>query len=256
MEITWYSWGVFVGVFLAAAATIYVFFDAQDSPDPRVTNMARAMAAMGLLLTLPSLYVRMTTLNAVDQAMLNLPLLLGLNPNAQTFAYAGVLGVLIALGAAVYHYTQRQGSYVVPPTGSTQYASPPMPTPYPAPPTAPPPSAPAPRPADPTKLINQDPPPSAWFVARSGNRAGAQYGLSTNKQNILGRDATRADMVVDDDTVSREHARVRYENGQFVLYDLASTSGTFINGNRIQRQMLYDNDRVSLGRMEFVFKRA
>ena len=85
---------------------------------------------------------------------------------------------------------------------------------------------------------------------------GKQHNLSQNSSKIIGRDPNRADILLDDDTVSREHARIKYENGQFVLYDLGSTTGTFVNQNRIQRQMLYDDDRITLGRVEMLYKKG
>jgi pSer/pThr/pTyr-binding forkhead associated (FHA) protein len=108
----------------------------------------------------------------------------------------------------------------------------------------------------PTQQIAPEPAPTAWLIVRSAQRSGTQYGLSIKRNNTIGRDARQADFVLDDDTVSREHARVRYENGKFVVYDLASTSGTYVNGNMIQRQMLYDGDKINIGRVELVFKEA
>ena len=40
------------------------------------------------------------------------------------------------------------------------------------------------------------------------------------------------------------------------IIDMASTSGTLVNGNAVQRQMLYDNDRINLGRVELVYKKV
>jgi len=138
------------------------------------------------------------------------------------------------------------------------YYAPPPPSPLPPTVTAPPPTPtaspprPAPRPA-PTKRLGEAPPVTAWFVMRSGPRAGKQFGLSTGR-NIIGRDASRCDLILDDASVSAQHAQVRYERGQFVIYDLASTNGTFVNNRRIQRQSLMDNDVVRLGNTTLVFK--
>jgi pSer/pThr/pTyr-binding forkhead associated (FHA) protein len=62
--------------------------------------------------------------------------------------------------------------------------------------------------------------------------------------------------VVDDATISAEHAAIVFEHGRYVLYDLASTNGTYVNDHRTQRQMLYDGDRVRLGTAELIFKRV
>jgi len=94
---------------------------------------------------------------------------------------------------------------------------------------------------------------AAWLVARNGPQAGKSFGLKAGETTI-GRDTRRADIVLDATTVSGEHARVRCEEGQFFLYDLASTNGTFINNRQIQKQMLRDGDVVRFGQAEFVFK--
>ena len=108
---------------------------------------------------------------------------------------------------------------------------------------------------DPTRFMGEPPPVTAWLAQKSGDRAGKQYNLA-QARNTIGRDATECDIVLDDDTVSAEHAAVLYENEQFVLYDLASTNGTFLNERRIQRQPLMDDDVVQLGEVILVFKIA
>lgn len=50
------------------------------------------------------------------------------------------------------------------------------------------------------------------------------------------------------DDVSRRHAEVRCEDGSFVLYDLQSTNGTFVNGERLEgAHRLCPGDRVEVG---------
>lgn len=71
----------------------------------------------------------------------------------------------------------------------------------------------------------------------------------------LGRHPTN-DVVVNDKRVSRHHAEIRYEHGQFVVYDLGSTNGVGINGVMTHSPVpLKNNDRVSVGSHEFVFQR-
>jgi pSer/pThr/pTyr-binding forkhead associated (FHA) protein len=63
----------------------------------------------------------------------------------------------------------------------------------------------------------------------------------------------RADLVIDDKTVSRHHADVCYERGRYVLYD-HSTNGTWVNNQLVAvAQPLRTNDRVKFGQVEFVF---
>jgi hypothetical protein len=159
------------------------------------------------------------------------------------------IGDLIALTA------MERGYMPAPYPGPTV----PMPTPPPPQPIASaPPPRPAPRPAPPpvqTEVVGVPVQAVAWLVARSGSRAGQSFGLKQG-DNTVGRDPSRADIVLDDPTMSGEHARIRLEGGQFYLYDLASTNGTFVNNRRVQRQMLMDNDVVRFGNAELVFKKA
>ena len=52
---------------------------------------------------------------------------------------------------------------------------------------------------------------------------------------------------VNNPSISRQHARVIYENGQCTLVDLDSSNGSYINGNRIRSQVLVDGDRIRVG---------
>jgi len=149
--------------------------------------------------------------------------------------------------------------------GMDYYAAAPVPPPAayaPLPPTsvAPPPAPPpasarrAAPPLDRTRLVGQRVPVSGWLVMRSGPRAGKQLGLATSAPSGIGRDASRCDLVLDDPAASREHARIQWEHGQFILYDLASANGTWVNNRRIQRQPLMDGDLIRIGDTTMVFK--
>ncbi|MEZ4227014.1 MAG: GGDEF domain-containing protein [Polyangiaceae bacterium] len=62
----------------------------------------------------------------------------------------------------------------------------------------------------------------------------------------LGRHAS-CHVVLEDDGVSRRHARLVREGSHYVLEDLGSANGTFVAGNRIERQQLADGDVFQLG---------
>ena len=55
------------------------------------------------------------------------------------------------------------------------------------------------------------------------------------------------DLVIADPRVSRDHALIVSENGAFFVVDQGSKHGTFVNGERIQRQKLERNDRLEFG---------
>jgi hypothetical protein len=60
-------------------------------------------------------------------------------------------------------------------------------------------------------------------------------------------------LVLDDPRVSRLHAQVRLADDRYMIFDLGSTGGTFINENRIHQSYLYPGDVVSLGGVTLVF---
>lgn len=61
------------------------------------------------------------------------------------------------------------------------------------------------------------------------------------------------DLVIPDPRVSRDHAMIVAENGDFFVVDQGSKHGTFVNGERIQRQRLQRNDRLEFGVREVAY---
>ena len=60
-------------------------------------------------------------------------------------------------------------------------------------------------------------------------------------------------VIIDDPRISRQHAQLRAIKGHFVLFDLNSTGGTFVNGQRTKQSVLYPNDVISLAGVTLVF---
>ena len=60
-------------------------------------------------------------------------------------------------------------------------------------------------------------------------------------------------LVLDDPRVSRTHAEMRAINGRYVLFDLNSTGGTFINGMKITQSVVYPGDVISLAGVSLVY---
>jgi two-component system cell cycle response regulator len=69
---------------------------------------------------------------------------------------------------------------------------------------------------------------------------------------LIGR-STDADVWVDDDGVSRQHARLVADDSVVTLFDLGSRNGTFCNGERVERRVLEDGDKIQIG-SETVFR--
>jgi len=61
------------------------------------------------------------------------------------------------------------------------------------------------------------------------------------------------DLVIADPRVSRDHALIVSENGQFAVVDQGSKHGTFVNGERVERKVLERNDRLEFGVREVAY---
>ena len=81
---------------------------------------------------------------------------------------------------------------------------------------------------------------------------GSRYVPLTRSVITIGR---RRDnfIVLDDTRVSRQHCQLRYRMGQFVLYDLGSKGGTFVNGERVTECALRSGDVLSLAGVQLVY---
>ena len=84
------------------------------------------------------------------------------------------------------------------------------------------------------------------FVMRSGPTPGVIFPLEGD-QLIIGRDSVNA-VAINDAEVSRKHSRLTFQGGKYVIEDLGSTNGTFVNGQRlVSSTVLKAGDVVSLG---------
>jgi pSer/pThr/pTyr-binding forkhead associated (FHA) protein len=84
------------------------------------------------------------------------------------------------------------------------------------------------------------------FVMRSGPTPGATFSLEGD-QLTIGRDSSNG-VSINDAEVSRKHARLTFQGGKYVIEDLGSTNGTFVNGQRLSSSaVLKSGDVVSLG---------
>ena len=84
--------------------------------------------------------------------------------------------------------------------------------------------------------------PRRWFRRRpAGLLAGAVGG-----RLMLGR-SSDCQLVFGDDTVSRRHAELRLVEGRWMLRDLGSSNGTWVNGRRVMEAEVAPGDYVQLG---------
>lgn len=105
----------------------------------------------------------------------------------------------------------------------------------------------------------------AFLVIERGDSIGVKFGL-TEKESLIGRwDADNGifpeidlDRFDPEAKVSRRHAKLYFRNGQFVIEDLGSTNGTFLNrGRRLLPgvpQVLANDDELIVGKTFLRFK--
>lgn len=80
-------------------------------------------------------------------------------------------------------------------------------------------------------------------VPESGEKS---YKLTSQRAVSIGRDPGN-DVVLRDPKVSRHHARIVFERGFFVLHDLSSSNGSFVNGRKVRVAPLTDRAELKLG---------
>jgi pSer/pThr/pTyr-binding forkhead associated (FHA) protein len=83
---------------------------------------------------------------------------------------------------------------------------------------------------------------------------GKQHTL--DKGSVLIGRSKDCDIRLPDPNVSRRHAEVRREGAAYWILDLGSTNGLSVNGRRQQRAKLENEDRITVGSTELVFRRS
>lgn len=87
--------------------------------------------------------------------------------------------------------------------------------------------------------------PPGKLIVIYGAHLGKQYVLG-QKRMLIGR-TDRSNILVDDSSVSREHASIERRDARFILEDLKSTNGTFINGEVVDVRVLNHGDKIRIG---------
>jgi len=70
---------------------------------------------------------------------------------------------------------------------------------------------------------------------------------------IIGRVPDVADIVLRDEATSRHHAAIGYRAGQFLLYDMGSSNGTFLAGEKVTAAPLRHGSEISVGNSIIIF---
>jgi hypothetical protein len=130
-------------------------------------------------------------------------------------------------------------------------AQPPMRAPMPQSRSVPPPPRSVPPPLPPSDPMM---PAGAPMYGSARGRAAATLTLSYNGRHldvtkerfILGRSKTQADLVLEDPNVSRQHAAIERVGNEWILADLGSTNGCYIDGQRVSRRPIADGDVIEI----------
>ncbi|MDE3091138.1 MAG: FHA domain-containing protein [Chloroflexota bacterium] len=285
IQFYWYTWGALIAFLISLLATLGVFFDAHRK---HVGALAwKMLTVIAVVLILPSVLLALFQTLQFPLANALLPLAL-LGIIAALLALLALLLSLAGVGAGMRcancgrprdptwpycpHCEYDKPIAAVPtveafvppapdyPPATLDY-QPPTVDLLPTAPAAPVPSdktmqlgatgEPIAQGGGETRVLRAQPSSLVYLVIRSGVHEGTtfQLGETTN----IGRKADLNDIVLDDDAVSRQHARVRFEEGKFVFYDLASANGSFIQDpdtgewKRTQHRQLKDGMMVKVG---------
>ena len=93
-------------------------------------------------------------------------------------------------------------------------------------------------------------PGTALLRVDHGPNAGSRFLLDADLTTV-GRHPS-SDIFLDDVTVSRKHAQFRREDGGFVVRDVGSLNGTYVNRERIDVAPVHTGDEVQIGKFRLV----
>jgi hypothetical protein len=88
-------------------------------------------------------------------------------------------------------------------------------------------------------------------IRSGGDREGEIVGVESDVLTI-GR-SPQSDLFLDDVTVSRHHARILVDAVGYMVEDLNSLNGTYVNRKRIERHQLFDGDELQIGKFKLAF---
>ncbi|MHB8190950.1 MAG: FHA domain-containing protein [Ferrimicrobium sp.] len=91
----------------------------------------------------------------------------------------------------------------------------------------------------------------AFLVHHLGPEAGSWFSLE-REMTTIGRHPN-SDIFLNDVTVSRRHAQVRRQGVQFIIVDVGSLNGTYVNRGRVEEVELFHGNEIQIGKFRFLF---
>lgn len=91
----------------------------------------------------------------------------------------------------------------------------------------------------------------ACLVIINGLDLGRKYELDQASM-LIGR-SSKTDIQIDEDSISRNHAMLLNDGNNYVVRDLGSTNGTYVNDHQVAEHYLRDGDQIRVGRTIFKF---
>ena len=91
----------------------------------------------------------------------------------------------------------------------------------------------------------------ALLVVQRGPNAGSKF-LIDKDSTTIGRHP-ESDIFLDDVTVSRRHAEFRRDGDKFVIHDVGSLNGTYVNRQRVDETQLANGDELQIGKFKLTF---
>ncbi len=104
---------------------------------------------------------------------------------------------------------------------------------------------------EPSPSVDELPEGTGMLVVRRGPNAGSSYLLDT-ETTTAGRHPD-SNIFLDDITVSRRHARFSRRREGYVVEDVGSLNGTYVNRDRVEEAPLRNGDEVQIGRFRLAF---
>ena len=94
-----------------------------------------------------------------------------------------------------------------------------------------------------------------YLLEKDGPHAGKKYEIYWDSTNIGYADENS--IVIDDPLISYRHAKIKKKKSGYMIYDLLSENGTFVNGRKVLRPLyLRDFDEIQLGKTKLIFRKV